>query len=195
VLIRETTVQTIELKAALSAEGFLLLDASMNPVLVNSAAAQILIYPQETQGHRDLDGYIAGRVRSALFYERPSNGPALVSQFQSGRRTYWCRSFHVNSMANGRSKASLAVLFERGLARSASIAQLSERFNLTAREQEVSQYLLQGLTSKQIAIRMEISPNTVKAFLRLIMVKMGVSTRSAIVGKAFSAEPESRDRR
>jgi DNA-binding CsgD family transcriptional regulator len=34
---------------------------------------------------------------------------------------------------------------------------------------------------------MAISPNTVKAFLRMIMVKMGVSTRSAIVGKAFTA--------
>jgi DNA-binding CsgD family transcriptional regulator len=43
--------------------------------------------------------------------------------------------------------------------------------------------LLQGLTSKEIAQRMGISPNTVKAFLRLVMVKMGVSTRSGIVGK------------
>jgi DNA-binding CsgD family transcriptional regulator len=34
---------------------------------------------------------------------------------------------------------------------------------------------------------MNISPNTVKAFLRLIMVKMRVSTRSAIVGKALTA--------
>jgi DNA-binding CsgD family transcriptional regulator len=30
---------------------------------------------------------------------------------------------------------------------------------------------------------MGISPNTVKAFLRLVMVKMGVSTRSGIVGR------------
>ena len=30
---------------------------------------------------------------------------------------------------------------------------------------------------------MHISPNTVKAFLRLVMVKMDVSTRSGIIGK------------
>jgi len=89
-------------------------------------------------------------------------------------------------MANGHSQASLAVLLERTLARSASLAQMSERFHLTTREQEVAQFLLQGLTSKEIGMRMQISPNTVKAFLRLIMVKMNVSTRSGIVGKAFT---------
>jgi DNA-binding CsgD family transcriptional regulator len=45
-------------------------------------------------------------------------------------------------------------------------------------------FLVDGLTSKQIADRMTISTNTVKAFLRLIMIKMGVSTRAGIVGKA-----------
>jgi DNA-binding CsgD family transcriptional regulator len=42
-----------------------------------------------------------------------------------------------------------------------------------------------GLTSKELATRMNISPNTVKAFLRLIMIKMGVTTRAGIVGKLF----------
>src|ERR1019366_5904497 len=40
-----------------------------------------------------------------------------------------------------------------------------------------------GLTSKELAMRMHISPNTVKAFLRLIMIKMEVATGSAIVAK------------
>jgi DNA-binding CsgD family transcriptional regulator len=43
--------------------------------------------------------------------------------------------------------------------------------------------LLEGLTSKEIADRMGISPNTVKAFIRLVMVKMNVSTRSGIIGR------------
>ena len=43
--------------------------------------------------------------------------------------------------------------------------------------------LLRRASKKEIAIRMNISPNTVKAFLRLVMVKMGVSTRSGIVGR------------
>jgi DNA-binding CsgD family transcriptional regulator len=64
----------------------------------------------------------------------------------------------------------------------------SEKFHITDREQQVLQFLLEGLTSKEIADRMKISPNTVKAFLRLIMMKMGVSTRSGIVGKAMTSD-------
>jgi DNA-binding CsgD family transcriptional regulator len=63
------------------------------------------------------------------------------------------------------------------------IAEISERFGLTSREQETVQFLLEGFTSKEIAARMKISPNTVKAFIRLVMVKMSVSTRSGIIGK------------
>jgi len=182
-------VETIELKAAaLSSEGFLLLDTSMNPVLVNPAAAQILAYPHKPETQKNLDSYLASRVRSTLLSEQTPNGSALVPRFQSGRRIYSCRSFHVNSMANGHAQASLAVLLERASTRSAPLAQLSERFHLTTREQEVAQFLLQGLTSKEIGIRMQISPNTVKAFLRLIMVKMGCSTRAGVVGKALTIE-------
>ena len=60
----------------------------------------------------------------------------------------------------------------------------------TRREQEVLEYLLQGLTSKAIANRMNISPNTVKAFLRMIMMKTAVSSRSAMVGKIIMAQPQ-----
>jgi DNA-binding CsgD family transcriptional regulator len=51
----------------------------------------------------------------------------------------------------------------------------------------VLEYLLKGLSGKEMAIRMNISPNTVKAFVRLIMIKMGVSSRSAIVARALMA--------
>jgi DNA-binding NarL/FixJ family response regulator len=172
---------------SISPEGFLLLDSSMNPIFVNPVATQILIYPEKPEAHKNLSSYLASRIRSTLFSQQASTGPALVPRFQSGRRTYWCRSLEVNSMANGHSQVCLAVLFGRASeARSASLAQLSERFHLTTREQEVAQFLFEGLTSKEIGLRMQISPNTVKAFLRLIMVKMGVSSRSGIVGKAFT---------
>jgi hypothetical protein len=35
---------------------------------------------------------------------------------------------------------------------------------------------------------MNISPNTVKAFVHLVMVKMGVSTRSGIIGKMVGVD-------
>ena len=54
---------------------------------------------------------------------------------------------------------------------------------LTPGEREFLEQLANGYAYKEIAERMKISPNTVKAFLRLVMVKMGVSTRSGIIGK------------
>jgi DNA-binding CsgD family transcriptional regulator len=63
------------------------------------------------------------------------------------------------------------------------IADISARFGLTTRERETVQFLLEGFTSKEIASRMNISPNTVKAFIRMVMVKTGVSTRSGIIGR------------
>ena len=44
-------------------------------------------------------------------------------------------------------------------------------------------FLIEGLTNKEIAARMGISPDTVKVFLQLAMKKMEVSSRSEIMSK------------
>ncbi|PYS00294.1 MAG: hypothetical protein DMG15_05070 [Acidobacteria bacterium] len=67
-----------------------------------------------------------------------------------------------------------------------TLMDLAARFQLTDREMEAIQHLADGLTSKEIAHRMNISPNTVKASLRLIMLKMGVTTRSGVIGKLIN---------
>jgi DNA-binding CsgD family transcriptional regulator len=58
-----------------------------------------------------------------------------------------------------------------------------QQYKLTRREREALMLLNEGLTSKEIAQRMNISANTVKGFVHLIMLKLGVTTRSGIVGK------------
>lgn len=175
-------------KTAASSEGFMLLNLALRPLFVNRAAAEILSYPNRPEIHKNLDEYVASRVRTGLMLGESSHAPKLVSQFRSGRRLYQCRTYRVNPLALGDSQCSIAVILERGTNRSFSTEQVSERFHLTSRENEVLQYLLNGLTTKQIASGMEISPNTVKSFLRMIMLKMGVSTRSGIVGKAFTCK-------
>jgi DNA-binding CsgD family transcriptional regulator len=123
---------------------------------------------------------LADKIRFSLVNRQSRDSLEFVKEFRSGNRRYNCRVFHLDSTDKG----SLVVLIlERYSSRSAALSQLSQEFDLTVREQETVQLLLQGLTSKEIAARMDISPNTVKAFLRLVMVKMGVSTRSGIVGR------------
>jgi DNA-binding CsgD family transcriptional regulator len=77
----------------------------------------------------------------------------------------------------------MAMLLERHTSGTDALSEVTEQFDLTGRESEIVSLLMEGLTSKEIANRMKISPNTVKAFLRLVMLKMDVSTRSGIVGK------------
>jgi len=109
-MVTQRTVST----AAKSAEGFLLLNNSLNPILVNRAAAEILSYPQKPERQKNLEDFLANKIRSALFSEGDSRVSTPVATFQSGRRVYQCRSYRVNALAKGDSEASLAVLLERG---------------------------------------------------------------------------------
>ena len=86
-------------------------------------------------------------------------------------------------------RASIAVLLERPPYGVIPLSPVSEQFNLTRREREALESLLQGLSNKEIASRMNVSPNTVKAFLRLIMLKMEVTSRAAIVAKIMMSSP------
>jgi DNA-binding CsgD family transcriptional regulator len=171
-----------------SSEGFLLLSSAMVPTFINRVAAEILAYPQKPEDFgQHFDEVLAKKIRDLLLSKGASQVPMLVTEFSSGRRVYRCRSYRIGAPGQGDSQAGVAAIFERGASGSFSISQVSEKFHLTIREREVMRYLLTGLTTKEIANGMAISPNTVKAFLRMIMVKMGVSTRSAIVGKAFTS--------
>jgi predicted ATPase/DNA-binding CsgD family transcriptional regulator len=57
--------------------------------------------------------------------------------------------------------------------------------DLTAREVEVLRLLAQGLTNKQIAEQLVLSPRTVNSHLASIFSKIGVTTRSAATRFAF----------
>ena len=162
----------------------------MNPISVNRLATEILSFPQKHETGKKFSDFLASKIRSLLFTQKSSRGSSFVSEFQSGKRLYLCRTFRVDSGTKGNHQPSIAVLIERGSSAFVSLAGISDKFQLTIREQEVLQSLLLGLTSKEIAARMGISPNTVKAFLHLIMIKMGVSTRSGIVGKCLVSNPE-----
>ncbi len=158
--------------------GFLLVDSSLELVYVNAEAVQILTYPQLPIEITALDSFLSENVR-LLFPEGESSPAADV---MSGRRQYFCRLLPVASRCEVPSHAT-AVIFERSAERSVNIAQAAAEFQLSSREKETVAHLLKGLTTKEIARRMDISPYTVKTYVRLVMIKMGVATRSGVVGK------------
>ncbi len=172
-----------------STPGFILTESSLKPVYANTEAIRILAYPQNPSQIGSIDNFLTEKMQSVLMAHLDPSGPAFVTEFSSGKRRYVCRAFALNS--NGADvfpAAGIAILIERKGRGSFDGSEIAGRFQLTAREREVLEFLMQGLTNKEIGKRMNISPNTVKAFLRLIMVKMGASTRAGIIGKILDTQ-------
>jgi DNA-binding CsgD family transcriptional regulator len=166
--------------------GLVVVDSFQSLVACNEEALQILAFPVRPNQMRRPWPLLKEKIDSCLRNGHSGNGSGSVHEFRSGKRIYLCRSFTLKICGKeGTFSDAQVLLFERKENNVATLSEACSRFGLTQREQETIHLLLQGLTSKEIAERMRISPNTVKAFLRLVMVKMGVSTRSAIVGKVL----------
>jgi DNA-binding CsgD family transcriptional regulator len=170
--------------------GFLLMDSALCPVSFNAEAIDILSYPDKLANSTHAQVLLAAKIRTNLVSRQVHGESRLVNEFRSGRRRYFCRAFFLNSGAKDPSHPSIAILLERGPSALVAMSQVSQQFNLTQREREVMEYTLQGLTSTAIANRMNISQNTVRAFLRMIVIKTGVSSRSAVVGKIIMSQPQ-----
>lgn len=174
--------------------GFLLVDCSLSPISFNGEAIQILGYPDNIEKLTRSELHLTEEIRSRLNTGQSSDDLLFVTEFQSGKRRYFCRAFQVNTHNDTRgrneARAGIAVLLERGPSAQVPLSEVCKRFKLTQREREVLEYLLQGMKIREIADRMNLSPNTVRAFLRLIMIKTGVSSRSGLVSKIILTQPQ-----
>jgi DNA-binding CsgD family transcriptional regulator len=168
--------------AQAQSSGFLLMDSFSRPIYANAEALRILSYPARQEATESVEKLVIEKVRSVLPKRQRSEQSSALAEFTSGRRRYICRFFPLALPSAEGSQRVTALLLERNPA-SLDIFRMARQFNLTPRECEAVEYLAQGLTSKEIAMRMGISPNTVRAFVRLAMVKTGSSTRSGIIGK------------
>jgi DNA-binding CsgD family transcriptional regulator len=164
----------------------MLLDSSLVPIYGNQDAVRILSYPRVPKTARAAAHVIKKRLRSLLRDHFPSRGNPLLVELSSDKRRYLMRAFYLDPYGRDPSQATYGLLIERRHHPMLDLAQVSQQYGLTGRERETMRLLLGGLTSKEIASRMRISPNTVKVFLRLIMLKMGVTTRAGIIGKIVS---------
>jgi DNA-binding CsgD family transcriptional regulator len=163
----------------------------MMPIAWNSEAVQILAYPEKPTNAKRAVNLLMEKLSERMKLE-PANGNRQTREFLSGRRHYTCTRYSLD-MTGQSSNRTTAVLLERASSPEVMLHQITTRFNLTVREREAVGYLLQGLTSKEIAQKMNISPNTVKAFLRLVMTKMAVSTRAGLIGRVAGIRPAPSD--
>jgi DNA-binding CsgD family transcriptional regulator len=169
----------------------ILLDSSMMPISWNSEALQVLTYPEKPASTKRAVNLVLGKLPERLNLE-PASSNRQTRGFLSGRRQYTCTLYSLDMSGQGDSRTT-AILLERVHSPEVMLYEVTTRFNLTMREREAVGYLLQGLTSKQVAQKMNISTNTVKAFLRLVMTKMAVSTRTGLIGRIAGLYPAASD--
>lgn len=158
--------------------GLLLLDHSFNPVYINSTARLVLTYAigKDRVSVADIREMLRARMANI------PDGESCLTLI-SGRRKYICRNLILEPVQPTQERARWAIVFERiSRRRQEALRRTIEQYGLTPRERQVALFLLEGLTSKEIAERMDISANTVKNYLHFIMTKLGTSSRAGIVG-------------
>jgi DNA-binding CsgD family transcriptional regulator len=172
------------------AAGFLLLDASLRPLYASEEALAILAYPGVPSKTNAFGNSLRTRILSLLHSNGNHNGfspSKFLNEVASGKRRYQLRAFSVKSnLGNGRGPA-VALLLERNHRNALNLESVARKFRLTPREKETVDLLIQDLSAKQIASRMGISPNTAKAFLRSVMIKVGAENRTGIIGRILQA--------
>jgi DNA-binding CsgD family transcriptional regulator len=172
-------------RATNNSQGFLLTDTAFKPLYANDYATSILNFSGELKPDAPRAA-VAERIRTILKCDRFSRN-VRAAEFVSGKRLYICRPFLLESRNRPVRRPMVILLLERQARDPFPLSEVSREFHLSPRECETVRYLSRGLTTKEVAQHMSVSPNTVKQFVRLIMSKMGVTTRSGIVGKLVAS--------
>lgn len=160
-------------------------DLNFRPIYANNAAFRILSYSSEWHEANE-EASAQERLQFILQATQYTSNTLSHARFVSGRRHYVCRSFLLDAREGDTRPQLVAVLMERHRQLQGGLREVSRQFHLSPREYETVLHLIKGLTTKEIAQSMRVSPNTVKQFVRLIMSKMSVTTRSGILGKLLA---------
>lgn len=173
--------------------GLLLMDTSLKPIARDAGALAIL------QGMSD-DAPIDGQTGPVL----PKEVVDIVGHYDFnevastkatchvGTSDYTIRTYRM--VGDAGLPPMIAMHIERVSPAVDAVSVVAAKYHLTDRELETLRGIALGLTSKELANRMKISPNTVKVFLRLIMIKMGVTNRGAVIAQILQSQSEGTSR-
>jgi DNA-binding CsgD family transcriptional regulator len=168
---------------AAAEEGIVITDLHLKPIAFNNGAAVILNGSSPLSETAGRPVRLPPEVVEAITSRNGADVSVVRSHFHKNGATYRCDAYRVQPLSAELAQPVMALLLLKVLSVDDAIGVAAAGYGLTDREQEVFRGILMGDSTKELAARLQISPNTIKAFLRLIMGKMGVTTRSGIFGK------------
>lgn len=170
-----------------AAVGLVVVDTSLRPIAIDRGASAILKFKTSGALIKPEPFAIVRKAMLETFGQTDFRDvPPTKMTFHIGGIAYNCRAYVME--ANGGYPAMIGLHLERVSSMNDAISALAAKYTLTEREEETLRGVSMGLSSKQLASRMNISPNTVKVFLRLIMIKMGVSSRGAMIAQILQQQ-------
>jgi DNA-binding CsgD family transcriptional regulator len=170
--------ETVERSAPESVAVFLL-NSSGEVIAANEHTSGIAACPVPPKLLRSIKDVCAATIRRFVACNQSSAGCAWSTEFSLGDLMYRGRAF---PLPPDLFPAHTVFLLERVPTRREVLSRLCAEFRLTRRELETVELLARGLTNKEIAVTMGLSCNTVKTFLRSVMLKLRISTRAGVIG-------------
>jgi len=167
----------------LPASGVVVFDMMLRPIASDTGAVAILRHEGGDAGDSNPRLTLPQEVLDAISSRPTADTTCLTVSVTVGTQAYRCRCYVVSPAPSAPRLAVHVVHFEADAANSDPIHRIASAYKLTEREEEALRGIAVGLTTKELAERMKISPNTVKAFVHLIMIKLGVATRTGIIAK------------
>jgi DNA-binding CsgD family transcriptional regulator len=166
------------------ASGVVVFDLSLRPIASDDGALHILTRNGggSKSGPKPLPE-VPPEILESIRANRLADNPRPVKSIRVGQRTFRYRTYLAQSENPALHPSVVVLHFDCHEFGNDAIRDLALEHHLTPREQEALRGIALGLTTKELADKMNISPNTVKSFVRLIMVKLGVATRTAIMVK------------
>lgn len=167
--------------------GLILLDHALKVVAFDRGAGAIFKdQPSPAAGSSRTSCALPKELLNTIRNCKISAVSTLRMYLRVGKHEYSCRAFLLEWQNWLSSQPMIAVYLDKVSSSNDAIYDVAVKYQLTNRELEVLRGISLGLSSKIMADRMDISPNTVKAFLRLIMIKMGVTSRAGIVANILN---------
>jgi DNA-binding CsgD family transcriptional regulator len=165
------------------ADGLIVVNRSLRSIAWDCGAVAILRRADGHQPSGDSPLTLPPEIQNCFGAWLNEDPARPILRLVVGGEEYNCRIFLMESQTGNGAEPLFAIHLRRDVSMTEAIHRIAGAYGLTRREKEAVIGVSMGLTSKELATQMGISINTVNAFLRLIMVKMGVTTRAGVVGK------------